>query len=347
MQNNIKFGLDTFGDVALDDATGQRMTYAKSLRSIVEEGKLAEKVGIDVFALGEHHRKEYSISSPDMVLASLASITHKITLGTAVTVLSSDDPIRLYQRFATLQAISNGRAQVMLGRGSFTESFPLFGYDLRDYNELFEEKIELFSKLVRGGAISHRGKFTPTLEELEVYPKADEHPLNVMVGVGGTPESVIRAARYGYPLMLAIIGGNPTRFKPYLDLYYRTAETYHNPLHPVGMHSIGMIADTDEIAMANAWKYLIPLMNKIGSERGWAPMSRERFEVEVTQGSFYVGSPETVAQRMASVIQAMGVNRCDLVYGFGEQLQSERFRTIELYGTQVIPRVKALLKSKD
>lgn len=344
---DVKFGLDTFGDVAIDDKTSLKMTYEQSLRYIVEEGKLAEQVGIDVFALGEHHRKEYSISSPDMVLASLATITNKITLGTAVTVLSSDDPIRLYQRFATLNAISNGRAQVMLGRGSFTESFPLFGYDLKDYNELFEEKINLFSKLVNGGPITHSGVFTPTLNNVEVYPKTDEHKLNVMVGVGGTPESVVRAARYGYPLMLAIIGGNPTRFKPYIELYNKTAQMHQNPIVPVGMHSIGVIAETDDVALANAYKYLVPLMNKIGRERGWAPMSKDRFDFEVAHGSYYVGSPETVAKKMSTVIKEMGVNRFDLVFGFGEQLQSERFKTIELFGTKVIPMVKSLLKENE
>ena len=344
---DIKFGLDTFGDVARDDKTGELLTYEQSLRNIVAEGKLADELGIDIFALGEHHRKEYSISSPEMVLASIATITKNITLGTAVTVLSSDDPIRLYQRFATLDAISNGRAQIMLGRGSFTESYPLFGYDLRNYNALFEEKIGLFSELVKGGKITWEGQFTPTLNQVEVYPKMIEHKLDTYVGVGGTPQSVIRAARYGFPLMLAIIGGNPTRFKPYIELYEKSAIKYGNPVHPVGMHSIGIIADTDEIAVEMAWKYLVPGMDKIGVERGWAPMTKGHFEQERESGSFYIGSPETVAKKMTRVIKDMGVQRFDLVYGFGPQLQSERFKTMELFGNKVIPLIKDLLEEGE
>ncbi len=340
----IKFGLDTFGDVGRDDETGKLLTYEGAIRNIVKEGILAEEVGVDVFALGEHHRKEYAISSPDTILAALATVTNKITLGTAVTVLSSDDPIRLYQRFATINAIANGRAQVMLGRGSFTESYPLFGYDLRDYNQLFEEKISLFSKLVKGGPIDNKGRFTPTLNQMVVYPKTEEKTLDVHVGVGGSPDSIVRAARYGYPLMLAIIGGNPTRFKPYITLYQKTAESFGMPVHGVGMHSIGVIADTDEEAVNNARKYLIPVMDRIGRERGWSKMTEEQFEHEMETGSFYVGSPLTVAKRIAKTIKTMGVERFDLVYGFGEQRQSERFKTVQLYGEKVVPLVKKLLE---
>lgn len=343
----IKFGLDTFGDIARDDITGKLFTYEESIRNIVKERQLAEQVGVDIFALGEHHRKEYSISAPDTVLAALSTVTEKITLGTAVTVLSSDDPIRLYQRFATINAISKGRVQVMLGRGSFTESYPLFGFDLRDYNKLFEEKILLFSKLVNGGPINNKGTFTPTLDKMIVYPKSDEYKLDVHVGVGGSPESVVRAARYGYPLMFAIIGGNPARFKPYITLYQRSLESFGYKPQPVGIHSIGIIADSDEEAIQNAWKYLVPTMAAIGKERGWQPMTREQFNNEVATGSFYVGSPQTVAKRIAKTIKTMGIDRFDLVYGFGPHLQSERFKTIELYGTKVIPLVRKLLKEEE
>lgn len=344
---DIKFGLDTFGDLAVDDVTGKVLTYEQSLRNIVQEGILAEQVGVDVFALGEHHRYEFSVSAPDTMLSALATVTNKITLGTAVTVLSSEDPIRLYQRFATINALANGRAEIMLGRGSFTESFPLFGYDLRDYNELFEEKIALLSKLVKGGPVTHKGRFTPTLENVEVYPKISEYPLKVHVGVGGSPDSVVRAARYGYPLMLAIIGGRPTRFKPYMTLYEKTAESFGNPPHKVGMHSIGIIAETDEKALKMAREHLVPQMDKIGRERGWRPMNEAQFQNEITTGSWYIGSPETVAKRIAKTIKDMGVNRFDLVYGFGQQRQSDRFNTIKLYGTKVIPRVRALLKENN
>ena len=341
--DKILFGLDTFGDVAFNDETNKRLTYDESLRMIIEEGKLADKLGIDVLALGEHHRKEYSISSPDTVLAALAMVTENITLGTGVTVLSSDDPVRLYERFATIDALSNGRAQVMLGRGSFTESFPLFGFDLQDYNELFEEKIAMFNELIKNKPITWEGKFTQSLTNQEIYPQMSKK-LDVQVGVGGSPDSIVRAAKYGFPVMLAIIGGQPIRFKPYMDLYKRAAEQFGQVAHPVGMHSHGVVADTDEEAIEIAWNYIKASMDTIGRERGWGAMTREHFEQEVQTGSLYVGSPETVAQKIAKVIKEMGINRFDLVYGAGGQLQKDRFKTIQLYGEKVIPRVRELLK---
>jgi probable LLM family oxidoreductase len=309
---------------------------------IVEEGKLADQLGIDVIALGEHHRKEYSISSPDTVLAALATVTDNIILGTGVTVLSSDDPVRVFERFATVDALSNGRAQIILGRGSFTESFPLFGYDLNDYNELFEEKIAMFNELLKNESVTWKGNFTQSLNNVQIYPKTEKR-LDVQVGVGGSPDSIIRAAKYGFPVMLAIIGGEPARFRPYINLYQQAAKKFGQPNHPVGMHSHGVIAETDEEAQEIAWKYMKKSMDQIGSERGWAPMTRERFDFEVTEGSYYVGSPETVAQKIAHMIQTVGVNRFDLVYGAGGQLQKDRFRTIQLYGEKVVPRVKELL----
>lgn len=339
---NVIFGLDSFGDVAFDDQSKQPLSYGESLRRIVEEGKLADELGVDIIALGEHHRKEYSISSPEMVLAALASVTKRIKLGTGVTVLSSDDPVRVYERFATLDGISNGRAQIMLGRGSFTESFPLFGYNLQDYEDLFEEKFALFNELVKNEPVTWEGRFTQILNNVQVYPKMD-HPLDVQVGVGGSPESIIRAAKHGLPVMLAIIGGEPTRFKPFINLYERAAHQFEQPNHPLGMHSHGVIADTDEEAQEIAWNYLKKSMDQIGRERGWPEMSREKFLFEIEQGAFYIGSPETVAQKIARMIQAVGVQRFDLVYGTGGQLQKDRFKTIQLYGEKVIPRVKELL----
>jgi probable oxidoreductase, LLM family len=341
----LQFGLDTFGDVAYHDETKELMSYDESLRMIIEEAKLADELGIDVIALGEHHRKEYSISAPDTMLAALAMVTKNITLGTGVTVLSSDDPVRVYERFATVDALSNGRAQVMLGRGSFTESFPLFGYNLQDYEELFEEKVAMFHKLLDNEPITWEGKFTQTLANTQVYPKMDKR-LDVQVGVGGSPESIIRAAKYGFPVMLAIIGGEPTRFKSYIKLYERAAENFGQPMQPIGMHSHGVIADTDEEARDIAWNYIKKSMDTIGLDRGWAPMTRERFDFEVESGSYYVGSPETVARKIAKMIKEMGVQRFDLVYGAGGQFQKDRFRTIQLYGEKVIPRVKELLRGE-
>lgn len=344
---NLEFGLDTFGDLAFDDTTKERISYSESLRNIVAEGKLADEVGIDVIALGEHHREEYSISSPDTVLAALAMVTNTIKLGTGVTVLSSDDPVRVYERFATVDALSNGRAQIMLGRGSFTESFPLFGYDLQDYEELFEEKTAMFSELRKGKPLTWEGKFTQSLKNADVFPKIEGHQLDTYVGVGGTPESIIRAVRYGFPVMLAIIGGEPTRFAPYVDLYKKAAQQLGQPILPIGMHSHGVIADTDEEAYEIGWNYIKKSMDKIGLDRGWPAMSKERFDFEVEHGSYYVGSPETVAQKIARMMPQVGVERFDLVYGTGGQLQKDRFKTIELYGTKVIPRVKELLAAGD
>jgi probable LLM family oxidoreductase len=344
--DQLEFGLDTFGDLAFDDQTKQRLSYGQSLRNIVEEGKLADKVGIDIIALGEHHREEYAISSPDTVLAALAMVTERIKLGTGVTVLSSDDPVRVYERFSTINALSNGRAQIMLGRGSFTESFPLFGYDLQDYEELFEEKVAMFHELLKEEPLTWEGKFTQSLKNVEVYPKL-EGKLETYVGVGGTPESIIRAVRYGFPVMLAIIGGEPERFAPYVKLYQKAAEQLGKPILPVGMHSHGVIAETDEEAYEIGWHYIKKNMDRIGLDRGWPEMTKERFDFEVEQGSYYVGSPETVAQKIAKMMPKVGVERFDLVYGTGGQLQKDRLRTIELYGTKVIPRVKELLRSGD
>lgn len=341
--NNLTFGLDTFGDIAYDEQTGERWNYTQSLRNIVEEGKLADQVGVDVFALGEHHRAEYVISSPDTVLAALATVTENITLGTGVTILSSDDPVRVYERFSTINALSNGRAQIMLGRGAFTESFPLFGYDVRNYEDLFEEKVALFNELLKGEPVTWEGHLTQSLENVQLYPKI-EGQLQTRIGVGGSPDSVIRAARYGFPMVLAVIGGSPYRFKQYIDLYKRAAAKFGTPVHPVGLHSPGVVADTDEEAREIAWKYVKKTIDHLSEEKGVPAMTRDRFEFEVTNGSYYVGSPETVAEKMARVMSETGIERFDLVYGGGGQLQKDRFKMIQLYGEKVVPRVKELLK---
>jgi len=340
--DQLQFGLDTFGDVAYKDETKERMSYEESLRNIVEEVKLADEYGVDAIALGEHHREEYSISSPDTVLAALSLVTKNITLGTGVTVLSSDDPVRLYERFATIDALSNGRAQMMIGRGSYTESFPLFGYDLKDYHELFEEKIAFLNEIIKNEPVTWKGNLTQSLDNVQLYPKIDKK-LDVVVGVGGTPESIVRAATYNFPVVLAIIGGDPTQFKPFVDLYHKTTDKLGNPRQTVGMHSLGVIAETDEEAKEIAWEYVKATMDRVMKERGGLPMKRDHFEYEIKYGAYYVGSPETVAQKIARMIPAVGVQRFNLVYSVGGQLQKHRFQTIRLYGEKVIPRVKELL----
>jgi len=338
---DIEFGIDTFGDLPTDDK-GNLFNHAAAIRQVVDEAILADKLGIDIIGVGEHHRPDFSISSPETVLAGIATKTKRIKLASAVTVLSSDDPVRVFERFATLDALSNGRAQVILGRGSFTESFPLFGYDLRDYETLFEEKIDLFSKLVTEKPITWEGTMRAPLTAADVYPKT-EKGLNVAVGVGGSPESVIRTAKYGFHLVLAIIGGAPERFAPYVDLYRQAATELGNPVLPVGMHSPGFIAETDEEAKKMAWPAYKFLWDAVGKTRGWRPYTREQFNYEIEVGSLYVGSPETVAKKMARAIKALDVKRFDMVYGAGHIPASARLKMIELYATKVIPRVRELL----
>ncbi len=345
-QTKILFGLDTFGDIPVDD-DGKLMSHPEAIRQVVKEAILADKLGVDVIALGEHHRSDYSISSPEMVLAGIAGQTKNIKLASGVTVLSSDDPVRVFQRFATLDALSDGRAQVILGRGSFTESFPLFGYDLRDYNILFEEKIDLFSQLLDEKPVTWSGTTRPALNQADVYPKTASGRLDTMVGVGGSPESVVRAAKYNMPLVLAIIGGSPERFVPYIDLYNKATEEFGTTRHPVAMHSPGFIAETDEEARSKAWRPFKENRDRIGRDRGWPPMTRQQYDSEIEYGSLYVGSPETVAKKIAKSIKALGVERFDLVYTAGPTSARDRLKAVELYGKQVIPRVRELLDESD
>lgn len=338
----LQFGIDTFGDIPTDES-GALFTHAQAIRQVVDEAVLADKLGIDLIGVGEHHRPDFSISSPETVLAGIATRTKKIKLASAVTVLSSDDPVRIYERFATLDALSNGRAQVILGRGSFTESFPLFGYDLRDYEKLFEEKIELFSQLVTEKPVTWEGTTRAPLTDADVYPKTESGRLDVAVGVGGSPESVLRTARYGFQLVLAIIGGSPERFAPYVELYRQAVKEFGTTELPIGVHSPGFIADTDAEAKKIAWPAYKLLWDSVGKSRGWPPYSRQQFDFEVERGSLYVGSPETVAIKIASAMNKLDATRFDMVYGAGNTPAAARLKMIELYATKVIPRVKELL----
>jgi probable LLM family oxidoreductase len=342
--SDLVFGLDTFGDVPEDDA-GTLLSHAAAIRQVVDEAVLADELGVDVIALGEHHRPEYSISTPETVLAGIASRTSRIRLASGVTVLSSDDPVRVFQRFATVDALSHGRAEVILGRGSFTESFPLFGYDLADYNTLFEEKLELFVKLLEEKPVTWSGTLRPSLENADVFPKTESGRLSTWVGVGGSPQSVIRTARHGLPLMLAIIGGPAKRFAPYVDLYRKAAEKFGTTPYPVGMHSPGFVADTDEEAKEVFWPRYQVMHNRIGALRGWPPITRAEFDADVEHGSLYIGSPETVARRIADAVSTLDVGRFDLIYTVGSQPVSARMRAVELYGGTVVPMVRDLLAS--
>jgi len=340
---DIELGLDTFGDVTAD-ASGAPLPHAQVLRNLVEQGVLADQVGIDFIGIGEHHREDFAVSAPEVVLAAIAARTERIHLGSAVTVLSSDDPIRVFQRFATLDGISNGRAEVILGRGSFTESFPLFGFDLSAYEELFDEKLDLFAHVREQEPVTWAGTTRPPLADQSVFPPVEHGLLKTWIGVGGSPESVIRAARYGLPLMLAIIGGEPLRFAPLVDLYHRALEQLEQPTQPIGEHSPGHVAETDEQAREELWPHYQALMARIGRERGWPPMTRGQFDAAAgPEGALFVGSPETVATKIAFAAKGLGLSRFDLKYGNGGLGHDKLMKSIELYGTRVIPRVRELL----
>ena len=338
----LELGIDTFGDVT-HDADGQPVHYAQVLRNLVAQGVLADSVGLDYIGVGEHHREDFAVSAPEVVLAAIAAQTERIHVGTAVTVLSSDDPIRVFQRFATLDGISNGRAEVILGRGSFTESFPLFGLDLAQYEQLFEEKLELFAAVRQQNPVTWSGSVRAPLADKSVYPTLEHGLLPTWIGVGGSPESVVRTAKYGFNLMLAIIGGEPERFAPYVDLFQRAIAQFGMPMPKIGVHSPGHIAETDEQAREELWPHHSEMTNRIGKERGWGPMSRESFEHEADSGSIYVGSPETVAQKIAKTARALQLDRFDLKYSNGTLAHEKLMTSIELYGTQVAPRVRELL----
>ncbi len=342
MGQELEFGLDTFGDVTVD-GDGNRLSGADVIRNVVEQAVLADRLGVDAFGIGEHHRDDFAVTAPEIVLAAIAARTNRIKLGTAVTVLSSDDPIRVYERFATLDAVSNGRAEITLGRGSFVESFPLFGYDLADYETLFTEKLDLFAAVREEQPFSWEGTVRAPLERADVYPKTASGSIPTWIGVGGTPESVIRAARYGFRLMLAIIGGDPARFAPYAELYRRALAELGAPELPIGVHAPGFIADTDEEARELLFPYFKAQRDRIGRERGWPPTTRPQFDAEVADGAVFAGSPATVAAKIIRTARTLGLSRFDLKYSNGAMPHEHQLRAIELYATEVIPRVRESL----
>ncbi len=340
----LEFALDTFGDVTFGP-DGKLKPQDQVIRDVIEQAVLADAVGVDFIGLGEHHRDDFAISAPETVLAAIAAKTTRIRIGTAVTVLSSDDPIRVFQRFSTLNALSGGRAEVILGRGSFTESFPLFGLDLSDYETLFNEKLDLFTRLLRAPKVTWSGTTRPPLRNQPVYPTLAT-PLKCWIGVGGTPESVMRAVHYDLPMMLAIIGGAASRFRPFVDLYQQAYAQTGNPPQPVGVHSPGHVAETDEKAREELWPHYKALHDRIGRERGWPPTTRAHFDREADHGSLYVGAPETVANRIAATVKALGLSRFEMKYSSGPLPHEHLMRSVELYGTEVIPRVRTLLDGR-
>jgi probable LLM family oxidoreductase len=338
----IEFGLDTPVFVTVDES-GQPLSGDVVVRNTIDEAVLADAVGIDSFNIGEHYRADLMDSAGHVILAAIAGRTERIRLGTAVTVLSTQDPVRVYTELATLDAVSNGRAQLIVGRGSLTDSFPLFGFDLADYETLFEEKLDLLMRLLRRQPVTWSGTFRSPLTDQRVYPPLPEGHLPTWVGVGGSPQSVIRAACFGLPLMLAVIGGHPGRFSPYVELYQRALEEYRHPPLPVGMHSPGFVAATDAEAVEIQWPYWRATLEAAAQERGWARPTDSGFQNEIASGSQYVGSAETVATKIAANIRLLGLSRFDLAYATGAVPHERRMEMIELYGREVIPRVRELL----
>ena len=339
---DVEFGLDTFGDVTVE-RDGSAVSQPQVIRNLVAEAVLADELGIDFFGVGEHHRVDFAVSAPEVVLAGIATATKNIHLGSAVTVLSSDDPIRVFQRFATVDALSNGRAEVILGRGSFTESFPLFGFDLAQYEQLFEEKLDLFSEVLKEKPVTWAGELRPPLLDQNIYPRTEGGRIKTWVGVGGSPESVVRAARYELPLVLAIIGGDPARFAPYVDLFHRALAQLEKPDLPIAVHSPGFIADTDEEAAEQYWPHHRAMRDRIGAERGWPPSNEGEYRQEIEHGSLYLGSPETVARKLANTVKTLGIQRFDLKYSAGTLPHELMMHSIELYGSKVLPMVKDIL----
>lgn len=341
--SDVEFGIDTFGGIT-KGADGRPLHHAEVVRNIVEEGVVADEVGLDFIGIGEHHRRDFAVSSPEMVLAAIAARTERIRLGSAVTVLSSDDPVRVFERFSTLDAVSNGRAEIVVGRGSFTESFPLFGLDLARYEELFEDRLGLFAEIVEERPVTWSGTTRASLTSTSIYPPT-ERGLTVWVGVGASPESVVRAARYHFGLFLAIIGGAPERFRSYVDLFERAQDEFGVERRPVAVHSPGFVGATDDEAYEAVFDGWVEMRTRIGAERGWPPPTSGDFEREIEHGSLYVGSPETVARKVARTITALGVDRFDLKYDSGSSSHEAMLGSIELFGRKVVPMVKDILSS--
>jgi probable LLM family oxidoreductase len=338
----LVLGLDTFGD-RTNDKDDHPESHAQTIRNVVEQGVLADRVGVDFFGIGEHHTEDFPMPAADVALGAIAARTTRIRLGSAVTVLSSDDPVRVFQRYSTLDAVSGGRAEVILGRGSSIESFPLFGYDLADYERLFEEKTNLFAELLQGGPVTWQGTTRAALHNQDVVPHTEFRPFPAWIGVGGSPESVLRAARYGFSLMLAIIGGSPARFAPFSRLFREALKQLGQRPRPVGVHAPGHVAATDEQAVEEFGERWIEAVRRVSEERGFRAPTWESFMADVgPQGALFVGSPETVAQKIVANLSVLEAIRFDLKFGMPGLSQETVMTNVELYGNQVIPRVREL-----
>jgi probable LLM family oxidoreductase len=340
----MELGIYTFAELTPDPATGRTIDPATRLRNLLEEVELADQVGLDVFGVGEHHRPDFAVSAPAVVLAAAAERTKQIRLTSAVSVLSSDDPVRVFQDFATLDLLSGGRAEIMAGRGSFIESFPLFGYDLNDYDELFAEKLELLLALRDSEQMTWSGKHRAPIDDRGVYPRPLQDPLPIWVAVGGSPESAARAGLLGLPMALAIIGGLPERFAPFAEIHREAAKRAGHDQLPLSINSHGFIAETSQGAADLALPRVLAAMNKIGRERGWQPMTLEDVEASTAlRGANFVGSPAEVTEKILFQHEIFGHDRFLLQLSVGTMPHAEMLRAIELYGTEVAPAVRAAL----
>jgi probable LLM family oxidoreductase len=345
----MEIGLYTFAELYPDPVTGETISPAQRMRNLMEEVELADQLGLDVFGIGEHHRPDLIVSSPAVVLAAAAVRTERIRLTSAVTVVSSDDPVRVFQDFATVDLLSGGRAEIMAGRGSFTESFPLFGFDLGDYDELFEEKLRMLIALREGERISWRGKHRPPLDgSVGVYPRPVQGLLPIWVAVGGAPESAFRAGTLGLPMALAIIGGRPERFAPFAELFRDAAhQAGHDPLPALSINSHGYVAETSQRAVDESFPHVAQMMNTIGRERGWSPLTREQYEGEATlRGANFVGSPQQVTEKILFQHEIFEHDRFLVQFSMGTLPHDRLMRSIELFGTEVAPAVRAELERR-
>ncbi len=343
MTTPLLLGLDTFGDVTVD-ASATPLPMHQVIRNVIAEAELADRLGLSYFGIGEHHRADFAASATSTILAAIAARTKNIRIGSSVTVLSSDDPVRVFEQYSTIDAISNGRAEITLGRGSFVEAFPLFGFDLADYEVLFDEKLDLFARLLAEEPVTWQGSKRAPLYDQQVFPPTASGHLPTWIAVGGSPESVIRAAQYGMPMKLAIIGGALARFRPFVDLYHETLASVGHPSQPVGAHSPGYIAKTDEAARDEFWPYFRDYFGELSRERNWGQEpTPERFDAEIRGGALFVGSPDTVAKKIAQDANSLGLQRFDLKYANGGMPHEMLLSSIELFATEVAPRVQALL----
>jgi probable LLM family oxidoreductase len=346
MGGRLELGIYSFAETTIDPATGRRAGTAERLRDLLEEIALADQVGLDVYGVGEHHRPDFAVAAPAVVLAAAAARTTRIRLSSAVTVLSSDDPVRVFQEFSTVDLLSNGRAEIMAGRGSFIESFPLFGYDLADYDDLFAEKLELLLALRAHDRVTWQGRHRAPLNDQPVYPRPVQDPLPVWVAIGGTPQSAARAGALGLPLAIAIIGGEPARFTPFVQVYREAwARAGHDPaLARVSINSHGFLAETEQEAADSFWPRYQDAMGRIGRERGWPPPTRAHYDRERSpHGALLIGSPQQVTDKILYEHELFGMDRFLLQLSVGTMPHALMMRAIELYGTVVAPAVRKAL----